>query len=332
VRRKRFMKKLTAAVMVLLTLALAGAAWAADDVKDTVGKDPAKKEYYFVFVPKLVHPFYEPIKKGFEAAIEEYAKDGIKITWDWDAPAAADAVLQTEKIEQVMAKGPDVIGVAVQEPAVIDKVVGEVEAAGIPVVLFADDTFSGTGSAFVGIKDYTVSGEVMGELLAKSINYKGEVGLLLGTLTAQSHTERIQGIKKELAKYPDIKIVAEQASDDNLEKAVQETEKMLNAYPNLSAVISGDGSGAAGAARAIVDSGKKGKVLVFGFDDIDENLAGIRDGSIVATYAQDAFSTGYYTLKAMVSVADRKITNANKVSIESDNRLLTIDTLAQYGY
>jgi ribose transport system substrate-binding protein len=325
------MKKFVAAVLVLLAMAAVGAAYA-DEAKDSVGKDPAKKEYYFVFVPKLVHPFYEPVKKGFEAAIEEYAKDGIKITWDWDAPAAPDAILQTEKIEQVVAKGPDAIGVAVQEPAVIDKVVAEVEAAGIPVVLFADDTASGAGSAFVGIKDLVGTGEVMGDLLAEAIDYKGEVGLLLGTLTAQSHTERIQGVKKALAKYPDIKIVAEQTSDDNLEKAVQETEKMLNAYPNLSAVIGGDASGAAGAARAIVDSGKKGKVLVYGFDDIDENLAGIRDGSIVAVYAQDAFSTGYYALKAMVSVADKKITNANKVSIESDNRLLTKDTLAQYGY
>jgi len=301
-----------------------------DDIKADLGSDPAKTEYYFVFVPKLVHPFYEPIKKGFEAAVEEYAAQGVTIKWDWDAPAAADAVLQTEKIEQAVVKNPDAIGIAVQEPAVIDAIVGEVEAAGKPVVLFADDTASGTGSAFVGIKDLVGTGEIMGELLAEDIGYKGEVALLLGTLTAESHIDRIQGIKNALAKYPDITIVAEQASDDNLEKAVQETEKMLNAYPNLAAIISGDGSGAAGAARAVVDSGKKDQVLVYGFDDIDENIAGIRDGSIKACYAQDAFKTGYYAMKAMVSVADKKY--PDKVSIESDNRLLELGTLEQYGY
>jgi ribose transport system substrate-binding protein len=301
-----------------------------NQLKANLAKNPKKNSYYFVFVPKLVHPFYEPIKQGFESVVEEYAARGIKITWDWDAPAAADAILQTEKIEQSVIKNPDAIGIAVQEPAVIDTIVAEVEKAGIPVVLFADDTASGTGSAFVGIKDLVGTGVTMGDLLADSIGKSGEVALLVGTLTAQSHIERNTGIKQALSKYPGIKIVAEQASDDNLQKAVEETEKLLNAYPNLKAVIASDGSGAAGAARAVVDSGKKGKVLVYGFDDIVENINGIRDSSIAATYAQDAFSTGYYTMKAMIEVADNK--PANKISIESDNRLLVVDTLDKYGY
>lgn len=327
---KRTIAILLGLVMLLGGIALADEAANLDEIKANLGANPQKDAYYFVFVPKLVHPFYEPIKAGFEAAVAEYAEQGITVTWDWDAPAAADAVLQTEKIEQAVVKNPDAIGIAVQEPAVIDAIVSEVEGAGIPIVLFADDTASGTGSAFVGIKNLVGTGEIMGELLAEQIGYEGEVGLLLGTLTAESHIDRIQGIRNALAKYPDITIVAEQASDDNLEKAVQETEKMLNAYPNLKAVISGDGSGAAGAARAVVDSGKKDQVLVYGFDDIDENIAGIRDGSIQAAFAQDAFSTGYYTLKAMVEVADAK--PAEKISIESDNRLLTIDSLEEYGY
>jgi len=325
-------KVLLIVLMVLLLVSMTAVVTSAEDTKANLGANPEKTEYYFVFVPKLVHPFYEPIKRGFEAVIKEYAEKGIKITWDWDCPAAADAMLQTEKIEQAVSKRPDALGIAVQEPAVIDPIVKEVEAGGTPVVLFADDTSSGSGSAFVGIKNLVGNGEVMGELLAESIGYKGEVGLLLGTLTATSHIDRVQGIRNALAKYPDIKIVSEQVSNDSLELAVWATEKMMSAYPNLAAVISGDGSGAAGAARAVDDSGKKGKILVFGFDDIIENIAGIRDGSIVACFAQDGFSTGYYTMKAMIDVADGKYTTANKVSIESDNRLLTIDTIDKYGY
>ncbi len=301
-----------------------------DEIKATMGTRPQRSEYYFVFVPKLVHPFYEPIQEGFKAAVEEYAAQGITITYDWDTPAAADAILQTEKIEQAVVKQPDAIGIAVQEPAVIDAVVGEVEANGIPVVMFADDTAAEIGSAFIGTKTFVPDGEMMGKILAEAIGGEGEVGFLLGTLTAQSHTERIEGARKALAEYPGITIVAEQATDDVLEKAVQETEKMLNAYPNLKAIISGDGSGAAGAARAIADSGKKGQILAFGFDDIAENIAGIRDGSIASVHAQDGFSIGYYTLRAMVEVADHK--GAPKISIPSDARILNTETVDQYGY
>lgn len=300
-----------------------------DEIKKVMGTRPRKKEYYFVFVPKLVHPFYEPIKLGFEKAVEEYREQGIEITWDWDTPAAADAILQTEKIEQAVVKGPDAIGIAVQEPAVIDAVVSEVEANGIPAVMFADDTASPVGSAFVGTKNFIPDGEMMGRVMAEAIGGKGEVALLLGTLTAQSHTERITGVKKALEAYPEITVVAEQATDDVLEKAVQETEKLLNAYPNLKAVISGDGSGAAGAARAIADGGRKGEILSFGYDDIVENIAGIRDGSIRAVHAMDGFSIGYYTLRAMVEVADH---DQPKISIAADARLLDAGSVDKYGY
>ena len=44
-----------------------------------IGANPEKNEYYFVFVPKLVHPFYEPLIEGMERAAAEYAEQGITV-------------------------------------------------------------------------------------------------------------------------------------------------------------------------------------------------------------------------------------------------------------
>lgn len=296
-----------------------------------IGANPEKNEYYFVFVPKLVHPFYEPLIEGMERAAAEYAEQGITVTWDWDAPAAADAVLQTEKMEAAAAKSPDVLGVAVQDPVVIDPIVDEIEAAGIPVMLFADDTASGAGSGFVGLKDFYGQGYMVGKEIAEAMNGEGEVGLLMGSLAAVSHQGRLEGIKGALAEYPGITIVSEQATDDDLQKAVEVTEQMMNANPGLNAVISADGSGAAGAARAVADSGH-GKIWIGGFDVNDENIEGVKDGSIYCTAAQDGIETGYDTLRMMIDIADGKITHADKREVWVNNMKLMQDTLADYGY
>ena len=49
-----------------------------------------------------------------------------------------------------------------------------------------------------------------------------------------------------------------------------------------------------GAARAITNAGKAGKVLVVGFDDLPETLQFIKSGGIYATMAQRQWEIGYW--------------------------------------
>ncbi len=323
-------------VFSLFTVGAAADETAADDAAadhsfdPETGMNPDKDEYYFVFIPKLVHPFYEPIEAGIKAAIDDYTADGVTITYDWDAPAEADAVVQTQKIEASAAKKPDCLAISVQDPNVIDPIITDVMAAGVPVVTFTDDSASNERLAFVGLKDFYAHGTIIGEELAQQLGGEGEVGMLIGTMSATPHIQRTQGIKDALANYPGITIVSEMADDDDLEKAVQLTEQMMNAYPDIKAFTSSDGSAHAGAARAVKDAGKTDEITIVGFDDIDETIAGIKDGSIYVSMAQDCYNTGYWLVQLMVDAADGKITEPQEVWV--DTLLIKQDTLEEFGY
>ena len=324
------MKKLFAFVLAL-SLMLCCIAVAEENAFDpTWGSNPEKSEYYFIFIPKLVHPYYDKIEQGITGKVAEYAEKGIDITWDWDAPAQADAVIQSEKIQSAAAKNPDCLCISVQDPNVIDPIIHEVTEAGIPVATFTDNSNGTDYLAFAGIEDFYSHGKQIGEALAEKMGYKGQVAMLVGTLDATPHILRTQGIKDALAQYPDIEIVAEQADKDSMEEAVNLTEQLLNTYPDLKAITSSDGSAAAGAAIAVRGTDKAGKLIIVGFDAIDETLEGLRDGTIYATQVHDTYQIGQYIVPMMIEIADGKITEITKAWV--DVGVMTKDNMGDFGY
>ena len=299
------------------------------------GADPEKTEYHFVYIPKLVHPYFDAIHDGMLAAIEDYADKGVTITLDWDAPAEADALVQIQKIEAAAAKQPDAIGVAMQDPATVNPILAEVQASGIPVVTSdeGDTTTFAERQAFVGIKDLYTHGKILGEAVAEALNYEGQVGMLIGTKDAWAHIERTRGIKDALAQYPDIEIVCEFADEDDIEKAMTLTEQMLTAYPEVDAITSSNGGAHVGAARAVEGAGRTGEIVIAGYDAIEETVNFIRDGAIYCAVAQDCYSTGYWLICEMIDAADGKISEPREVY--ADVFVLTkdnMDELPKYGY
>lgn len=52
-----------------------------------------------IFVPKLIHPWYEAVKSGANFAIQELKKQGIAVKVIWDEPPQADVSDQNQRIE-----------------------------------------------------------------------------------------------------------------------------------------------------------------------------------------------------------------------------------------
>lgn len=294
------------------------------------GANPAKDEYYFIFIPKLVHPYYDAIEQGIADAVAAYAEKGVKITWDWDAPAQADAVVQSEKIQNAASKNPDCLCISVQDPNVIDPIISEITSAGIKVATFTDNSMGDDYLAFAGVEDFYTHGVMLGEALAEAMNFEGEVAMLVGTLSATPHIQRTLGIKDALAKYPDIKVVTEQADNDSLEEAVSLTEQIVNTYPNLKAITGSDGSAAAGAAIALKGTEKGKELVIMGFDSIDEAIAALKEGMMDATLIHDTYQIGQYIVPMMVDIADGKITETTKAWV--DVALMTPENMAELGF
>lgn len=281
----------------LLSLTAAGVAQAQSQ-QDLI--KPVNKELTFVFIPKVIHPWYDVVAQGSKFAAEELAKSGIKVNVIWDQPPQADVADQNQRIETNIGRHPDGLAVACLDRATNVQLLGEAKKAGVNVITFnsfCDDQFP-----FVGPKSSYQDGFDLGEFLAKHLNGKGKIGILSGSLTASDHVERIQGFKKALEKYPDMKIVFEQPDNDVLEQAVTLTENALQANPDIAGIFGADASNPIGAARAVKNAGLAGKVAIVGMDDLKEAVDNVCDGTITALKAQRQWDMGYWVVKYLVAM------------------------------
>ncbi len=261
---------------------------------------PIDKELTFVFIPKVIHPWYDVVAEGSKFAAEEAAKEGVKINVIWDQPPQADVADQNQRIEANIGRKPDGLAVACLDQATNVQLLTEAKEAGLNVFTF--NSFCDEKFPFVGQKDSYQDGFDLGEYLAKHLNGKGKVGILAGSLTATDHVERIKGFKKALESHPDMQIVFEQPDNDVLEEAVTLTENALQANPDIAGFFGSNASNPIGAARAVKNAGMSGKVAIVGMDDLPEAVEFVCDGTITALKAQRQWDIGYWAVKYMVAM------------------------------
>lgn len=259
---------------------------------------PVEKQT-IVFIPKVVHPWYDVVAAGATKAAEDLKKEGVEVEIIWDSPPQADVADHNRRIETNIGRAPDGLAVSCLDPSTNVQLLGEAVNAGVNVITF--DTFCSDDFNFVGHKGDAQDGADLAKFLAEKIGDEGKVGILAGSLTATNHAARVQGFKDEMAKHPNIQIVFEQPDDDSLEKAVSLTENALQANPDLKGIFGANASNPIGAARAIQNAGKAGQVTIVGMDDLPETLQFIKDDVIAGVKAQRQWEIGYWSVKYLVA-------------------------------
>lgn len=292
---KTIVRSTVIACSALALLTSAGQAFEQKELVHEVGK-----ELTFIYVPKLIHPWYEEVRNGIAAAVAEEAKAGIKVNVIWDAPPQANIDDQNRRIEANIGKHPDGFAVSCLDPATNTRLIEEAVTAGLNVLTF--DTYCDPKFRFVGDLDSEKVGYDVGKALAEKLGGKGTVAILSGSLTAASHVARAVGFKKAIGEYPGIKIVFERPDNDDLETAVSLTENAIQAHPDLSAVFGNNASNPVGAARAVKNAGLSGKVLVVGTNALPETIPFIEDGTIYACASDRQWEIGYWTIKYLVAL------------------------------
>ncbi|WP_417525635.1 substrate-binding domain-containing protein [Marinovum sp.] len=290
--------KLKHAVAATALATLMPLAAAAQDQADLI--TPVDDKLTFVFVPKVIHPWYDVVAEGGKYAVEELKQRGIQVEVIWDQPPQADVVDQNQRIETNIGRRPDGLAVACLDKATNVQLMNEARDAGLNVISFnspCDDSFP-----FIGPKSSKMDGFDLGERLAAKLDGKGKVAILAGSLTASDHVERIEGFKEAMSAHPGIEIVFEQPDDDILEKAVELTENVLSAHPDLDGIFASNASNPIGAARAVQNAGKTGEVLIVGMDDLPEAVDFVCSGVIDALKAQRQWDMGYWAVHYLVAM------------------------------
>jgi ribose transport system substrate-binding protein len=115
---------------------------------------------------------------------------------------------------------------------------------------------------------------------------KGKYAELLGLVSDNNTWNRSKGFHSVVDYYPGLKMVAQQGAEFDQNKAMEVTESILQAHPDIEAVFCGNDAMALGAYQALVSAGKADKVKVFGFDGAADVVQSIKDGKITATGMQ----------------------------------------------
>lgn len=281
---------------------------------------PVEERLTFVFVPKVIHPWYDVVAEGAAFAAEELARRGVQVEVIWDQPPQADVVDQNQRIEANIGRQPDGLAVACLDQATNVQMLNEAVEAGVNVVTF--NSFCDDAFPFIGPKSSVEDGYDLGVYLAEQLGGEGKVAILSGSLTATDHVQRIQGFKQALSEHPGMEIVFEQPDDDILEKAVELTESVLSAHPDLNGIFASNASNPIGAARAVQNAGKAGEVKIVGMDDLPEAVDFVCSGVIDALKAQRQWDMGYWAVIYMTAMNEN---HTYPMFHNTGSRLLTKD-------
>ena len=267
------MKKFLSLFLALALLLAAGM---------TVVTATAEGDLTFVIVPKCVHPWFDEVNKGAvkqAAALSEQL--GVNVKIDYRAPQNSDVTEQNAVLEQAAATRPNGIALDPVDYEGSKAVIEEIQALGIPVILFDAPSPEGSGLTSVG-NDFTEQAQLAANKLAEIIGYKGKVAVMQGFPSAPNHAERYEAHLAALAAYPDIEVIEGGIDNDNIETAQQQAAAVLAANPDLVGYLNCDACGS-GVAAAIEEAGKAGQVKFVSMDNLIEILDYVKKGTITAT-------------------------------------------------
>jgi ribose transport system substrate-binding protein len=261
-----------------------------------------KKQWHIAIVPKaLTGEYWVRCKKGAEAAAKQF---GVKLTFI--GPSAETEVdKQIDIVENLITRGVDAIGISPCDGKALVPVIEKAIAKGIPVVTVDSDAKTNKRLAYIGT-DNEKGGEIAAKELAKLMDGKGKVLIIQGVPGAENLMQRVKGFKRVIAKYPQIKIVSEQACQSDQTKALDITENALTAHPDLGGIFGVNAPGAPGAAQAVKAAGKTSKVKIVGFDALPDTVRYCAEGVIQAIVEQRPYRMGYLAVRYLKEALEGK--------------------------
>lgn len=276
----------------------------------------------YVFLPKsLNNPYWVDARKGMEDAA---AKLGVKA--QFLGPDTDDAAKQASIFESILATKPLGIAVSPNDPASVRDMIQRATAMGIPVVAWDGPVPDSKVKGYIGT-DNVAAGEKEGDALAKAVNNKGKVAVIIGSLGATNLNQRLQGVKKALAKYPDIQLVATEESGESVASAQTKAETVLQAHPDLAGFAGIGGSDLPGIAGALKSANKCGTTKAVGFDVVPQGIDGMKAGCVDALVSQKPFGMTAQALQVLVDFHNGKSTLQDNFNVDTGVEVVTPDTL-----
>lgn len=286
------------------------------------------KKLTIALMPKSKgNAYFVSCKEGADAA----AKDlGVELIYD--GPTTPDPAKQNEIIENWITLGVDVIAAACENKEGISTALRKAQKAGIKVITYDSDAATDARSFFVNQATPEGIGQTLMDEAARLCNGEGEFAIITASLTAANmNAWQTQIELQRKTNHPNMKMVALRPCDDLKDKAQQEANNLLGAYPNLKLIMAICSPAVPGAAEAVRQAGKGGKVKVIGLGLPNENRNYVKEGVTQSVILWKTLDLGYLTVEVAHAVGRDEIPPGSKkfksrklgeIDIAGDNILL----------
>ena len=266
----------------LLTLGLAACGGGdAAPAASSSSSAAASSKLMVIITPSPDNVFFKAEQDAASAKAKELGYETLVLSHD-DDPTKQSQEIDTAISRKAAAiildnAGADVTVTALQKA----------KDAGIPSFLI-DREINAPGVATAQIVANNAQGAALGgQEFAKAMGNEGEYFELTGKETDTNAGVRSQGYHSILDQLPKMKMVAQQSANWDQTEALQKTQTVLQAHPNIKGIIAGNDTMALGAYAAL-KAANKTDVVVTGFDGSPDVVSSILDKGIKATVLQPA--------------------------------------------
>ncbi|HBZ00673.1 MAG TPA: sugar ABC transporter substrate-binding protein [candidate division Zixibacteria bacterium] len=241
------------------------------------------------------HPFYQDLEAGLQEAAKENGYTLLVTAGEFDVAK------QKDQIQDFIVRKVDAIIVSPCDSKSIGTAIAAANAAGIPVFT-ADIACLAEGVKVIchTASDNVAGGRLAAQAISQAIGGSGTVAII-DHPEVESVIQRVKGFEEELAKSPNITVVAKLSGHGVKDQAFRTTEDILQAHPDLSAIFGINDDSALGALAAVEKAGKSGKVKIVGFDAVPEAREAIKAGKIYADVIQKPNEIGRKTIEAITA-------------------------------
>ena len=245
------------------------------------------------------NPVFGSARKGAEAAAKELAqKHGVPIEIVWMTPETEDGQVQAQRMGQAVKDGASAILISCSDADKVTVAINDTVASGVPVMSFDSDAAGSKRFAFYGVDDEK-TGETLMRELAAQLGKRGSVAILAGNQNAPNLRKRVDGVKKEAAKNPGIKIVGTFYHPETAQDAAAEVVRAQKANPQIQgwAMI---GGWALFTPKLLSDLGPTTKVKIVAVDALPAELVYVEQGLAPVLLAQPTYMWGYVSVQRII--------------------------------
>lgn len=295
-----------------------------NSVATSTKEKPAAIKVAFI-MKSLTNPFFVEMAKGARTAQEE---TGIDLHIKTATPETS-AEQQIRIIDGQIKARVNAIVISPVDVRQLAPVLKRAQDAGIKIVNIDErlqpDALMANGTKpvpFVGV-DSEQAAYQAAKFMADQIKQPTEAAIIEGIPGTNTAIDRKRGIQRAFAENSKLMIVAMEAANWRADEAYELAKRVFKSHPRIGVVYCANDMMAIGLIKYLQETGRT-KVVVGGFDALDEAKQAIRNGQMTATVDQRAARQGYLgVISALKLLRGEAVPDVVLV----DTALITADSL-----